>query len=152
MTTMIDLAFDLGGQCGVCVYDVDADTYSVHALNLTRGRIGARSYLPAWRLRKRLWCISDWQVRNVIFEETFSPGRAKLRLDSLQTVVALWCLEHGLTWRRTTPGEWKKAVLGNGSVCTNHYWHKARVRWPEMTFPTSDTAAARWLMEYLHNG
>lgn len=149
---MIDLAFDLGGKTGVCVYDTDTDRYHVHQLNLTRGNIGSRSYLPAYRLRKRIWCISDWRVRNVIFEETFARGAAKLRLDSLQTVVALWCIQHGLTWRRTSPGEWKRAVLGNGSMCANHYWHKARQRWPDMQFHSSDTAAARWLMEFMRNG
>ncbi len=135
---MIDLAFDLGGRTGVCVYDIDTDRYHVHQLDLTRGTIGPRSYLPAYRLRRRLWCLSDWywRIRNVIFEESFARGTAKLRLDSLQTVVALWCIEHGLTWRR--------------SMCATHYWHKARKRWPDIRFASSDTAAARWLMEYLH--
>ena len=148
---MIDLAFDLGGKTGVCVYDADTDRYHVHQLNLTRGNIGPRSYLPAYRLRKRIWCISDWRVRNVIFEETFARGAAKLRLDSLQTVVALWCIQHGLKWRRTTPGEWKKATLGSGAVSALIYWREAVKRWPDMRFPSSDTAAARWLMEYLQS-
>lgn len=116
------LALDLGGQTGwACLDATGQPLYGV--LDLTTKGEGARSYLPALKLKQWLErqegldpaCVPRWQDFNhIAFEETFARGTAKLRLDSLQTVTAVYCLEHGLDWSRVAATSLKKYATGHG--------------------------------------
>lgn len=149
---MISVAFDLAGHTGVAVQWADG-TRTVYEWNLVRGDFGKtkRNPIPMLRLWQRLNVLSDsFMIKSVIFEETFARGAAKYRLDSLQHCVVLWCVASKIRWRRATPTEWKKAMLGDGKAPRAVYLAKAKQKWPSVQFSTDDQAAAMWLLEYLN--
>lgn len=113
------LALDLGGTTGFAYYNRTGQL--VHGRwRLDENAGGKRSYLPAYRLKQMLGKIVPSQGFNLIaFEETFAQGEAKLRLDSMQTVIAVYCIENELNWSRIAASSLKKKATGNGRCGKN---------------------------------
>lgn len=149
MKTIRLLALDLAGRTGYAM-KFRSGKIKVGVVNLTRGQLtGKRNPLPMVRLWNRLnWLSDHYRIRRVVFEETFAQGSAKYRLDSLQHATILWAVNQGIQWRRVSPTEWKKAMLGEGQVSRHDYSRVAIERFPEIRFWTDDQCAAMWLLMY----
>lgn len=145
------LGLDLAGRTGYAAL-FGHGLLKIGTLQVTRGadaKSGKRNPFPAARLWRRLNLLSDhFNVKCVVFEETFARGNAKYRLDSMQFAVTLWAITNGINWARITPGGWKKRMIGKGNLTRGEYLAAAREKWPEVNFRFDDEAAARWLLEY----
>lgn len=144
------MGLDLAGRSGYALRFADGST-KIGTLKLDRGTdaSGKRNPLPMVRLSRRLDKLSDhYDIRCVVYEETFARGAAKFRLDSMQNAVVLWAIRNRINWARISPTQWKKAMLGRGQVPKEEYLKSAIMHFPEHTFHYDDEAAARWLLEY----
>lgn len=134
------LALDLGGQTGwACLDATGLPLYGV--LDLTTKGEGARSYLPALKLKRWLESNADARLRSVFalrpldliaFEETFAQGYAAKRLEALQTVTAVYCLEHGLDWSRVAATSLKKYAAGHGHCGKEQMVKAAKIFFPSL--------------------
>jgi Holliday junction resolvasome RuvABC endonuclease subunit len=129
------LALDLGGSTGYAYLPQRSSTtpeFGTWCLDEDAG--GSRSYIPAQRLRDQLEVFSreEYGFTAIAFEETFARGEAKLRLDSMQTVVGLYCLDHHYSWMRITASSLKKFATGNGRSGKEQMVDAARVFFPTL--------------------
>ena len=125
-------------------YCYDGKTLKYGTVNMTTDGEGSRSYLPAVKLKK--W-LENWHTifgfRGIAFEETFARGAAKLRLDSMQTVCAIYCIERNMPWWRISASSLKKFATGNGRCGKEQMVEASMQFFPEITEPpTYDEADA----------
>ena len=147
------LALDLGGQLGYAW--LPADGHPVYGTwDLTQGAGGRRSYVPAYNLKRLLETeVPKNGFNHIAFEETFAQGEAKLRLDSLQTIVAVYCIEHGLDWSRVAASSLKKFATGDGRCGKEQMVNAARdffsIRHKPMTYDEADALCVlAWALGY----
>lgn len=107
------LALDLAGVTGYAWKDSDG-LISYGVRDFTAQVEGARSFMPAYELKRWLLTPQFSRLQSVIYEDTFARGAAKFRLDSLQTIVAVHCLQRGIDWCRISPSAIKKYATGSG--------------------------------------
>jgi Holliday junction resolvasome RuvABC endonuclease subunit len=125
------LALDLGGTTGFA-YILGGKLVCGSIVLATDGE-GARSYMPAYHLRRWLSNMDlEFGFDAIAFEETFARGAAKLRLDSMQTICALHCIERGLPWARISASGLKKYATGNGRCGKEQMIEAAKQFFPEI--------------------
>jgi Holliday junction resolvasome RuvABC endonuclease subunit len=125
------LALDLGGTTGFAYLRKGKMYYGSIALT-TIGE-GARSYMPACHLSRWLSNMFElFKFDAIAFEETFARGAAKLRLDSMQTICALHCIERGLPWARISASGLKKYATGSGKCGKDQMIEAAKQFFPEI--------------------
>lgn len=143
------ISLDLAGRTGLAIR-YDDGSVKTCIWTLTRGNLGGRrSPRPMARLWARLVKLSQTHdIQAVIFEEAFARGDAKYRLDSLQHAAILWCCLNGVTWRRMSPAEWKRATCGKGNASRAEYAMVAQQKYGSIRMWTDDQAAAVLMLEY----
>ncbi len=146
---MIVLSLDLASHTGYAIR-YDTGDVKVGNWNLTRGKVKGMTYKPMFRLWSRLESIEfNHDIGHVVYEHTFSRhGMTTHRLHSLMACCEIFCEQHNIPCSSVAPTVWKKEMLGKGNAAKTVYHQRAIEEWPELSFPTDDPAAARWILAY----